>query len=507
MSVALRIFHANPIVRSDPGAATAWELTLTMEHRSYDELSRLWQATTAPLRMSLVYRAAVVFIAPDQPPETGPETKTFSVAADPVPLPLPAQGPGDYPVLFGTFRDGSYLGPVSAAVPFSQSPATVAAGQTCLAARLGSRRGRRLGRRVPAAARRRPRDRRDGVGGDRRVERGQVRARAPRERRHRRRPAPPPPASTSCASAAARSARPAPPAAARSRSASPRMWTRREARCSSGPAPFTVHGAGFVRGRDGGARRHGRAHAGRRVTRARPGQHRPVGHVAGVLAASRARRDGPAGPGPGQRHRVGSGAVGDAVNAAPAVQARPDGRGPRAGRTRLAGGRRRGRAALAHRDPAARRAPGALAAPAVVRARLRGRAPAGDQPQRGRPGARAQGRGHRRRAGLLPVGRARGGGIRPDRRARRAARGCPPRAPRRHAWPVGRGHGAAHAHGRERRRPGDRPGVRVPARPDRGRRPDAGAGGHAVRAGRRAAPRPGLRARAVAARRAGRGRA
>ena len=131
MSVALRIFHANPIVRSDPGAATAWELTLTMEHRSYDELSRLWQATTAPLRMSLVYRAAVVFIAPDQPPETGPETKTFSVAADPVPLPLPAQGPGDYPVLFGTFRDGSYLGPVSAAVTFSQSPATVAAGQTC----------------------------------------------------------------------------------------------------------------------------------------------------------------------------------------------------------------------------------------------------------------------------------------------------------------------------------------------------------------------------------------
>ena len=47
MSVALRIFHANPIVRSAPGAAVPWELTLTMEHRSYDELSRLWQATTA----------------------------------------------------------------------------------------------------------------------------------------------------------------------------------------------------------------------------------------------------------------------------------------------------------------------------------------------------------------------------------------------------------------------------------------------------------------------------
>jgi hypothetical protein len=38
-----------------------------MEHRSYDELSRLWQATTAPLRLGAVYRAAVVFLTPDEP--------------------------------------------------------------------------------------------------------------------------------------------------------------------------------------------------------------------------------------------------------------------------------------------------------------------------------------------------------------------------------------------------------------------------------------------------------
>ena len=38
MSIALRIFHANPIVRGGTGGQ-AWELTLTMEHRSYDELS------------------------------------------------------------------------------------------------------------------------------------------------------------------------------------------------------------------------------------------------------------------------------------------------------------------------------------------------------------------------------------------------------------------------------------------------------------------------------------
>lgn len=72
MSVAMRIFHANGVVRSgppsppDPGPL-AWQLTLTMEHRSYDELSRLWQATTAPLRLGVVYRAAVVFLKPDDP--------------------------------------------------------------------------------------------------------------------------------------------------------------------------------------------------------------------------------------------------------------------------------------------------------------------------------------------------------------------------------------------------------------------------------------------------------
>ena len=130
MSVALRIFHANPIVRSDPGVQPPWELTLTMEHRSYDELSRLWQATTAPLRMSLVYRAAVAFIEPDPVPVPAPPATSLTVAAGPVTLPLPGPGAAGFPALYGTFRDGSYLGPAGLAVPFSQSPATVAAGQT-----------------------------------------------------------------------------------------------------------------------------------------------------------------------------------------------------------------------------------------------------------------------------------------------------------------------------------------------------------------------------------------
>jgi hypothetical protein len=130
MSVALRIFHANPIVRSEPGVQPPWELTLTMEHRSYDELSRLWQATTAPLRMSLVYRAAVAFIEPDPVPAPAPQATSFTVAANPVTLPLPVPGAAGFPALYGTFRDGSYLAPTGLTVPFSQSPATVAPGQT-----------------------------------------------------------------------------------------------------------------------------------------------------------------------------------------------------------------------------------------------------------------------------------------------------------------------------------------------------------------------------------------
>ncbi len=97
MSVALRICHANPIVRSEPGAAVPWELTLTMEHRSYDELSRLWQATTAPLRMSVVYRAAVVFIDPDPMPAAAPAVSSLSADVGLVPVSRPSPGPAGDP--------------------------------------------------------------------------------------------------------------------------------------------------------------------------------------------------------------------------------------------------------------------------------------------------------------------------------------------------------------------------------------------------------------------------
>lgn len=134
MSVAMRIYHAHGILRSDPAVPVPWELTLTMEHRSYDELSRLWQATTAPLRMSVVYRAAVVLIDPDPQPKDATliPTKRFSVSADPVPPPVPQPGPvgavGD-PVVFGTFTEGSYTGPDGQPVPFKLSNVALVPGR------------------------------------------------------------------------------------------------------------------------------------------------------------------------------------------------------------------------------------------------------------------------------------------------------------------------------------------------------------------------------------------
>jgi hypothetical protein len=93
MSVAMRIFHDQPIVRSEPGAANPWELSLTLEHRSYDELSRLWQATTSPLRMSLVYRASVVFLDAEKMPEAAKEVTSLGVEATQLDI-APAPGGG-----------------------------------------------------------------------------------------------------------------------------------------------------------------------------------------------------------------------------------------------------------------------------------------------------------------------------------------------------------------------------------------------------------------------------
>jgi len=122
MSIALRVFHENPIIRGVDAGGQPWEVTLTLERRSYDELSRLWQATTSALRVSAVYRAAVVLIEPEQAPPPGPPVSSVGLAVEP--------GTGTpAPALLGTRREVRYAIPSGKIVSYVQDPATAAAGQ------------------------------------------------------------------------------------------------------------------------------------------------------------------------------------------------------------------------------------------------------------------------------------------------------------------------------------------------------------------------------------------
>jgi hypothetical protein len=89
MSIAFEYFHGNPIYRS-PTA----EFTITIEADTIEEMSRLWQAITVPIRLSALFRVAVVFLAPAKPPIADarlPVEVNISVAPDlniPAPVPL-----------------------------------------------------------------------------------------------------------------------------------------------------------------------------------------------------------------------------------------------------------------------------------------------------------------------------------------------------------------------------------------------------------------------------------
>jgi hypothetical protein len=122
MSVAMRVFHENPIVRGTGPDGLPWELTLSLERRSYDELSRLWQATTSAMRLSAVYRAAVAFIEPEPAPAAGPPVSLVNLDVEPG---VAAR----IPQLLSTQRDVRYTVPGGTIVTFAQDPATVAAGE------------------------------------------------------------------------------------------------------------------------------------------------------------------------------------------------------------------------------------------------------------------------------------------------------------------------------------------------------------------------------------------
>ena len=128
MSIALRCFHEQPVITRH-----AEQLTLQMEVQSIDEASRLWQATTAPIRLSSLYRVSVVFLSPEVPSPPGPPVQAVRLAAGPAAMPFAAAG-GQ---LTGTQTTATYRPPDStAAKPLSRSydlsPAAVRAGDRFL---------------------------------------------------------------------------------------------------------------------------------------------------------------------------------------------------------------------------------------------------------------------------------------------------------------------------------------------------------------------------------------
>ena len=140
MSIAFEYFHANPVYKS-----TTVEFTITIEADTIEEMSRLWQAITVPIRLSALFRVAVVFLAPAQPPVADarpPVEVTISVAPDlnaPAPVPLPEPQlfslaiETQYRVLPGSLFDpdaAPVFTPSDAALPVINTPPVVVGSQT-----------------------------------------------------------------------------------------------------------------------------------------------------------------------------------------------------------------------------------------------------------------------------------------------------------------------------------------------------------------------------------------
>src|SRR5215470_11898482 len=68
MSIALKCLHEHPFMTAVVPRETHVErFTLTLEPQSVDEIGRIWLALASPLSLSAVYRAEVVFLAPEEP--------------------------------------------------------------------------------------------------------------------------------------------------------------------------------------------------------------------------------------------------------------------------------------------------------------------------------------------------------------------------------------------------------------------------------------------------------
>ena len=226
-------------------------------------------------------------------------------------------------MVFGTFRDGSYVGPTNSVVPLRLSPATVAAGQTAwlLGSDLGTAAASDSVYLLPS----------DGSA-EVDVTAWAVAAASTTAKFVLTLPAT---VGTAPADAPA-------PGVYQLRAGSGAQGTPGATRTSTVPVsiaayvdpaggpvlpgapPFTVQGAGLHPRGHRGPGRPGHVDGYRGLPRSRRGQDRPVRNVILVLPADRAGRDARAGAGPGARHRVGSRLVGDTVNPATTASAPAD---------------------------------------------------------------------------------------------------------------------------------------------------------------------------------------
>jgi hypothetical protein len=134
MSIVLNCFHENPIIRTNvvipgsPSDSVQEEFTVTMEIETADSISRLWQAITAPFRLSLLYRVAVVFLTPPAGPGPAPQVRKYELAVEPTTFPFATAGQ-----VFGTTSTAVFLPPSGGqSVSIDYSPATVSPGQRFL---------------------------------------------------------------------------------------------------------------------------------------------------------------------------------------------------------------------------------------------------------------------------------------------------------------------------------------------------------------------------------------
>ncbi len=123
MSVGMRAFHENPIVRlptPTPTGLPQSEITLSMETATWDELSRLWQALECPMRMTALYKASVAMLMPEGAPHDTKPVDILTVLGAPA-----TASDGSSPELIGTVRTVKFESPAGPRT-LEQSPASFA---------------------------------------------------------------------------------------------------------------------------------------------------------------------------------------------------------------------------------------------------------------------------------------------------------------------------------------------------------------------------------------------